>query len=109
MKCWTQAKLALLAGGAAKHPALVVAQQLAAPVAVVERRVGEHVIGLEVEVLVVVERVAVRDLRIDTADREVHLCEAPGRVIRFLAVYRNVADAAAMRLDELLALYEHAA
>jgi hypothetical protein len=57
----------------AKDPALVVAQQLASPIGVVERRVGQHVIGLEVAVLVVVERIAMRDLRIDAADREVHL------------------------------------
>ena len=93
----------------AEDPALVVAQQLAAPVAVVERRVGQHVIGLEVGVLVVVKRVAMRDLRVDAADREVHLREPPGRVIRFLAVDRDVADAAAVRLDEFLALHEHAA
>jgi len=53
----------------AENPALVVAQQLASPVAVVERRVGEHVIGLEVGVPVVVERIAMRDLRVDAADR----------------------------------------
>jgi hypothetical protein len=41
-------------------PAHVVVQQLAAPVAVVEGRVGEHVVGLEVGVAVVVEGVAVR-------------------------------------------------
>jgi hypothetical protein len=50
-----------------------------------------------------------RDLRVDAADREVHFGEAPGRVIRFLAVDRDVADAAAMRLDELLALHKHTA
>ena len=47
-------------GRRAVDPALVVLQQLAAPVAVVERRVGEDVVGLEVGVLVVVEGVAVR-------------------------------------------------
>jgi len=60
-------------------------------------------------VLIVVKRIAMCDLRVDAADREVHLREAPGRVIRFLAVDRDVADPAAMRLDEFLALHEHAA
>ncbi len=40
-------------------PALVVLQQLAAPVAVVEGRVGQHVVVIEVRVLVVTEGVAV--------------------------------------------------
>ncbi len=93
-----------VAGGRrAVLPALVVLQQLAAPVAVVERRVGEDEVGLEVRVQVVVEGVAVRDLRVDAADREVHLGEPPGRVVRLLAVDRDVADLAAVRLDELLA------
>jgi hypothetical protein len=82
---------------------------VAAPVAVVERRVGEDVVGLQVGVLVVVEGVAVGDLRVDAADREVHLREAPRRVVRFLPVDRDVADLAAVRLDELLAADEHAA
>jgi len=58
---------------------------------------------------IVVEAVAMRDLRVDAADRQVHLGEPPGRVIRFLAVNRDVTYAAAMRLDELLALNEHSA
>ena len=90
-------------------PALVVLQQLAAPVAVVERRIGEHVVGLEVGVTVVVEGVAVRDLGVDAADGEVHLGQAPGGVVRLLAVDRDVADLAGVGLDELLALHEHAA
>src|SRR6266480_5208032 len=56
-------------------PALVVAQQLASPVAVVEIRIGEDKVGFEVGVAVVVKRVAMRDLAIDAADRKVHLGE----------------------------------
>ena len=93
----------------AVHPALVVPEQLAAPVAVVERRVGEDVVGLEVGVAVVVEGVAVGDLGVDAADGEVHLGQAPGRVVRLLAVDADVADAPGVGLDELLALDEHAA
>ena len=54
-------------GRHAVGPALVVLEQLAAPVAVVEGRVGQHVVGLEVRVLVVVEGVAVGDLGVDAA------------------------------------------
>ena len=50
MKCCTQAKLALPAGGAPYSQRLSSLQQLAAPVAVVERRVGQDVVGLEVGV-----------------------------------------------------------
>ena len=58
---------------------------------------------------VVVERVAVRDLGVDPADGEVHLGQAPGRVVGLLAVDADVADAPGVRLDEPLALDEHAA
>ncbi len=90
-------------GRHAVDPALVVLEQFAAPVAVVERRVGEHIVGLEVGVRVVVEGVAVTDLCVDAADGEVHLGQPPGGVVRLLAVDGDVAELAAVRLDELLA------
>ena len=93
----------------AVDPAPVVLQEPSPPVGVVERRVGEDVVGLEVGVAVVVERVAVGDLGVDPADGEVHLGQAPGRVVRLLAVDADVADAPGVRLDEPLALDEHAA
>ena len=101
--------MALPAGGMPYTQRLSSLQQLAAPVAVVERRVGQHVVGLEVGVLVVVEGVAVGDLRVDAADGEVHLRQPPGGVVGLLAVDRDVAELAAVGLDELLALHEHAA
>jgi hypothetical protein len=85
-------------------PAHVFRRRSLAPVAVVERRVGEHVVGLEVLVAVGVEGVAVHDVGVDAADREVQLREPPGGVVRLLAVDADVADAPAVRLDELLAL-----
>jgi len=60
----------------AVDPALVVLQQFAAPVAVVERRVGEDVIGLQVRMLVVVRAVAVGGLPIDAV---VVFAQAPRR------------------------------
>ena len=93
----------------AVDPALVALQELAPPVAVVEGRIGEDVVGLEVGVAVVVEGVAVGDLGVDAADREVHLGEAPGRVVGLLAVDADVAELAGVGLDELLAADEHAA
>jgi hypothetical protein len=80
-------------GRHAECPALVVLEQLAAPVRVVERRVGDDEVGLQVGWLVVVERVAVADLGVDPADGEVHLGQPPGRVVGLLPVDRDVADA----------------
>ena len=74
-------------------PALVILQQFAAPVAVVEGRIGQHEVGLEVRVPVVVEGVAMGDLRVDAADGEVHLGQPPGGVVGLLAVDGDVADA----------------
>ncbi len=96
-------------GRRAVDPALVVAQQLAAPVAVVEGRIGQDVVRLEVREGVGVEAVALGDVGADAADGEVHVGQAPGRVVGLLAVDADVADAAAVLLDEALAGHEHAA
>src|SRR4051794_22480413 len=90
-------------------PADVVAELLTAPVADVERRIGEDVIGLEVGQPIGVERVALIDPGLDAADREVHLTQPPSRPIQLLAEDRDVALTAAVLLDEPLALHEHAA
>src|SRR5207249_3354973 len=99
-----------VAGGRdAKRPSAVVAELLAAPVAYVERRIGEDEVGLEIRQLVGVERVALLDPGLDAADREVHLAQPPGRPVQFLAEDRDVALAATVLLDEPLALDEHPA
>ena len=105
-----------VAGGRhAVFPALVVAQPLSAPIAHVERRVGEDIVGFEVGEAVVVEGVAVGALTIDAADGEVHLRKPPGGVVGFLAVDGNVsfgfatiAVPASMCADELHRLHKHA-
>ena len=61
-------------------PALVVAQQVAAPVAVVERRVGQDVVGLQVRVQVGVEAVAVLG----------RCCASMPRMARFIFASRQV-------------------
>jgi len=73
-------------------PAHVLAQALPAPVAVIERRVGQDEIGLQILVEVAVEAAGVllAEIAVDAADREIHLRQAPGRVIRLLAVDGNV-------------------
>ena len=49
------------------------------------------------------------DVGADAADGEVHVGQAPGGVVGLLAVDADVAEAAAVLLDELLAADEHAA
>ena len=78
-------------GRLAELPAFVVAQAVAAPVGDVERRVGEDEVGFEIGMAVVVKRVAVGDLAVDAAQREIHFGQAPGGVIAFLAVDADVA------------------
>ncbi len=58
---------------------------------------------------VVVEAVAVLDVGVDAADGQVHLGQAPGGGVGFLAENRDVADSTAVGFDEFLALDEHAA
>lgn len=51
--------------------------------------------------------IAVGDLTLDAANRQVHFCQPPGGVIRFLAVDGDVAEATAMSSYELLRLDKH--
>ncbi len=62
-------------------PTLVAPEPVAAPVADVEGRVGEDVVGPQVGMQVVVERVGVvpAEVGLDTANREVHVGQLPGR------------------------------
>ena len=95
----------------AVFPAGVVAEAFAAPVADVERRVGEDVVGSQVGVAVVVERVGgpVGEVGFDAAQREVHLAESPGGGDELLAVDGDVGAFAAVGLHEFGRLDEHAA
>ncbi len=95
----------------AELPAPILAQPVAAPVRHIERRIGEHVIGAQVRQFVAVEAaVAVpTDVGIDPAHRQVHHAEPPSRMVRFLTIDSNVADASPVVLDELFGLHEHAA
>ena len=46
---------------------------------------------------------------LDTSNSQVHLRQLPGRGIRLLTEDADVADASAVRFDELLALHKHSA
>src|SRR4051794_11779754 len=94
----------------AKLPADVGPQALATPVAVVEGRVGEYIVGAEVFVEVAVEGVCVlrAEVGINASDGEVHPGEAPGSGVGLLAVHADIADASIVMAHELLGLHKHA-
>ena len=85
--------------------------RLARPVGHVERWVGQDEVGLQVGMLVRVERVfpAAGQVAVDAVDSQVHLGQAPGPLVGLLAVDGDVVAAAAVGEDELLRLDEHAA
>ena len=97
-------------------PTSIFAQAFAAPIGDVEGRVGEDKIGTQVGVAVMVEAVAMRDhLGVNAADGQVHFRQAPGGVVRFLAVdgdiisgFAAVAVAAGVGVDEFDGLHKHA-
>ncbi len=109
MKCCTQAKLALPLGGNAVLPAHVVIS--AVPVGIVEGRIGEDEVGLEVFMQVAAEGVGLlrAEVGLDAANGEVHDGQAAGGGVAFLAVDGDVADASAVFQHEFLRLHEHAA
>ena len=81
----------------AELPAAITAKLVAAPIAIVERWIGNNVIGPEVFVGVVEERAFVVpfNLRaVDAANGEVHLGQPPGRLVALLSEDGNVIDAA---------------
>ena len=96
-------------GGQAELPAHVVV--LAEPVGVVEGWIGEDVVGAQVGVQVAAEGVGVfgAEVGFDAADGQVHHGQAARGGVAFLAVDGDVAELAAVGLDELFGLHEHAA
>src|SRR5271157_11030 len=90
-------------------PPLVILELISPPVAVVEWRVCQYEVRLQVRMLIVVEAVPMGDLRLNPADGEVHLGQAPRCVVGLLSIYGDVTNSAAVRFYELLAAYEHPA
>ena len=77
----------------------------------VERRIGHHVVALATKcMLVLVERVALRDLRLQPVDRHVHPGQPDRGVGLLLSVERNrFVSVSAFPLDKVARLHEHAA
>ena len=93
-------------GRTADHPSGI-QQRMAAPVTVVERGVGQYVVGFEVGMAVIVEGVAMVNLCGDSTNGQVHLGQPPGGVVGFLTVDGDGVNPAAVGLDEPLAGDEH--
>ncbi len=93
----------------AVFPAHVLLEALATPIGHIEGRVGEDIVSLQILVQIVVEAVGLMgaEVGVDAADGQVHLGQLPGGGVGLLAVDGDVAQPAAVLLDELLALYKH--
>ena len=89
--CCTQAKLALPAGGTPNCQRLSSRKRSLPQSLMFKGRIGEDEVGLEVGVTVVVEGVAVGNLAVNAANREVHFGKPPGGVVALLAVNADVA------------------
>ena len=98
-------------GRGAVFPAGVAFEFAVPPFLDVERGIGHDIVGTEVGVLVVGEAVGglFAEVEVDAADGHVHGGEAPSGGVGFLAVDGEVAELAAVFLDEALALDEEAA
>ena len=92
-------------------PPRVIQQFLPAPRMVIEGRIGENEIGLEIRVQIVCEGVRVMraEIGLDAADSHIDLRHFPRVGIGFLSVDGDDAAPSAVRFDEFLALDEHAA
>ena len=93
-------------------PTGVAAQLVAAPVAVVERRIGHYKIGFHIAVRIVQKRalgVPFHLRCVDAAYGKVHLAQSPGGLVALLSINRYVLNPPLMLLHKLLALYKHSA
>ena len=104
--------------GRSEFPALIVLQEGASPVAVVKRRICQHIIGLKVGMQVMMKAIGMlsSEIAINTSDGEIHLRKPPGRMITLLAVNANltprlspISIAVCMCLHKLNGLDKHAA
>ncbi len=98
-------------GRGAVFPAGVVLEFGVPPFADIEGGIGHDEVGAEIGVLVAGKAVGgfLAEVEVDAADGHVHGGEAPGGGVALLAVDGEVAEFAAVGLDELLALDEEAA
>jgi len=67
----------------AELPALIVPKELTAPVGVIEGRIGQHIIRLEIGVQIAMKGVSLllTEVAVDAANGQVHLGQPPGGVV----------------------------
>src|SRR6266702_1164446 len=102
-------KVGIADRGTAIFPANVLFKTFTAPVAHIERRVCEYEVGFQIFVQIIVKGVGVVRPKIgfNSSDGEVHLGQLPFGVIGFLAINRDVSNAAPVLPNEFFALHEH--
>ena len=103
-------KVRVACGREAILPARVFLQLFLTPVLEVEGRVRHDEVEAFVRMQIVKERICVvfAEVRIDAANGHVHFCHFPGVRVGLLSVNTYVVAVAAMVLDKLDALHEHA-
>ena len=111
MKCCTQAKLALPAGGTPYRQRSP--ERSRSPPQSLSLNGGlastKSALRPGMQILMEPVRPFRPEVRLDPANGEVHLGEAPGGGVQLLAEDRDVVALAVMRRDEALRLHEHAA
>src|SRR5205809_774573 len=83
----------------AELPARIVLQLVLTPIAVIEWRVGEDVIGFDAWVHILVEAVSpfAAEVCLDPSDGKIHLCQPPCGRIGLLPINRDVVAPALVR------------
>ena len=98
------------------RPANIAVELGMPPIGNVERRIGQHVIGAQIGMLIVEKRVGgfASQIEVDAANHEVHRHQTPRRVVAFLPVNRDVLFArlvmfGLVAFNKLFRLHEHSA
>ena len=97
-------------GRGAIGPARVFLQAAVPPVAHVEGRIGQNVVGAQVRVLISHKGIGwlASQVEVDAANGQVHGRQPPGCGVGLLPVDGHITPRAAVCLNELLALHKHA-
>lgn len=91
-------------------PSRIIGEDIDSPVRLVKWRIGDDKIRLEVRMTISEKRslrIPADKLRVDIADREIHLGELPGGLIGLLPVDSDVFDITLMLLDKFFAHDKH--
>src|SRR5437867_2676188 len=93
-----------------KLPSHIILKKLTAPIAIIERWIGEDEICPQVLVLVIQETsliVPFHQVRLYSSYGQIHLAQPPSCLIAFLTVNGDISDLSSVSFNEFLALDEH--